>query len=220
MTLVLGLPQFLALSMWELRIIVAHEMVHFRTRHTTIVVFLFRFLESLSRAVEPLQRRWWRWADPIYWMFSAFHHLVWRLSAPIERRQELRADAVSAALYGGELAVRTLLKDWLLANQFESEVSDYRRTLAAGSRTPLPNLYRFFEERWREYSPESQEYLERRLVEEDPETADAARPSLGTRIALLRSFPPQPQPEPRLAAHLLPRLAELESQLMTTWRPN
>ncbi len=213
LVLVFGLPELLLLSLAELRMIMAHELVHFRHRHTTVVVFLFRFLQSLRQALTPLQRRWWRRADPIYWLFSAFFAVIAWLAEAIERRQELRADAVSASTYGGDLAVRTLLKDWLLANQFESAREDYAQLVASGRMSSQRNLYRFFVDRWRDFSPDAQAYLERRLIEEDQGQTEGGGVPMRTRIQLLRTFPSQPQTESRAAAQLLANVPQLEQQL-------
>ncbi len=213
LTLVLGLPEMLLMTVSDLRVIIAHELVHFRSHHTTMVVFLFRFLESLRRALQPLSKRSWRWADPVYWIFWLLHRLVSNLCLPIQRLQELRADAVSAAVYGGELAVHTLLKDWLVASQFDLAVEEYRQLVGRRGVTGHVDVYRFFLDRWREYSPESQEYLERRLVEEDAADADDDRPTMRSRLRLLRSFPDRGPAEPRPVSELLADLSQLRQQL-------
>ena len=95
LTLVLGLPELMVMTVAELRMVIAHEMVHFRGGDTTVTVFLFRFLESLRRAIEPMARCWWRWIDPIYWLFAGFYRMVSRFAQPIQWRQERNADMVS-----------------------------------------------------------------------------------------------------------------------------
>jgi len=211
--LVLGLPELLMLTIAELRVIVAHELVHFRNHHTTAVVFLFRFLESLRQAWEPLQRRRWYRVDPIYWFFRGFYHVVAWLTQPIQRYHELHADAVSAAAYGGDLAARTLLKDWLLANEFESAVEDYRSRLAEHRVSAQGNVYRFFVDCSREFSSESQAYLEKRFLDEPEDASSEDRPSMRRRLLLLRSFPGESRYDSRPATELLPELSSLQDQL-------
>lgn len=211
--LVLGLPELLMLTVAELRVIVSHELVHFRNHHTTVVVFLFRFLESLRRAWEPLGRHKWYRADPIFWFFWCFHRLVSLLCQPIQRHHELHADAVSAAAYGGDLAVRTLLKDWLLAHEFDTAVEDYRSRLANHKISDRGNVYRFFVDRSREFSPESQKYLEDRFLDEAEDDAEDGRPSMRRRLLLLRSFPDVPTGESRPASELLADVESLQERL-------
>jgi Zn-dependent protease with chaperone function len=217
--LVLGLPELLMLTVAELRVIVAHELVHFRNHHTTAVVFLFRFLESLRRAWEPLAQRSWHRADPIFWFFWCFHRLVSWLCQPIQRHHELHADAVSAGAYGGDLAVRTLLKDWLLAHEFDSAVEDFRSRLTDHKISVRGNIYRFFVDRSREFSPESQKYLEDRFLDEAEDDSQDGRPSMRRRLLLLRSFPDVPTGESRPASELLADVNGLQEQLHALMMP-
>jgi Zn-dependent protease with chaperone function len=212
--LVLGLPEMLLLTTAELRVIVAHEMVHFRSHHTTAVVFLFRFLESLRRAWEPLSQRKLYRLDPIYWFFRLFHALVASLCQPIQRHQELHADAVSGSAYGGDIAVRTLLKDWLLANEFDSAVEEYQTAVAEKRLSPHGSLYTYFVDRSHEFSPQSQEYLERRLLEEQEDSTDD-RPTMRRRLTLLRSLPPGEPVKSIPVTELLSGLDSLCGELQT-----
>jgi Zn-dependent protease with chaperone function len=213
LTLVLGLPQLLVLSVQELKVIVAHEMAHFRCRDTTVVVFLFRFGESLRKVCDELQARAWRWADPIYWLFLAAHRLTVRVARPIQRQQELHADAISAAIYGGELAVQTLLKDWLLTNQFELAVHDYPTTLVNGQIAESVNVFQFFQDRWRNFSAAARGYLETRLAEEERDLPPDSRPTFQARFQRMREFPSQPLTESPPAVDLLSGLPVITTLL-------
>src|SRR5205814_1557761 len=121
--LVLGLPHLTVLSAGELQMIVAHELVHVSRGDTSLGVFSYRFLESLRLSIRRMQRHAWRWFNPLYALAAGYFRLFLYLSVPIRRFQELRCDAVSAAAFGGELAAATLLKEWLLAHQFEMLVA-------------------------------------------------------------------------------------------------
>lgn len=219
LSLVLGLPQLLVLTVDELKVIIVHELAHFRTRDTTIVVFLFRFAESLRKALVVLRTRPYRFVDPLYWLFAAAYQFVLRLGEPIQRQQELNADEVSAAVYGGELAVHTLLKDWLLVNQFVTAVEEYIPAVGRGEMSGQGTVFRFFEDRWQDFSDAAREYLERRLVEEEPGEESGARPTMKTRIARMRAYPPKATPGTRPASQLLPDLPRIAEELhRQLWR--
>jgi Zn-dependent protease with chaperone function len=213
LTLVLGLPQLLIVSGNQLRCIIAHEMAHFRSRDTTVVVFLFRFTESLRRARSDLQQSTWRAADPIYWLFAVAHRCMLRVAQPIQRAQELHADAVSAAVYGGELAVQTLLTDWLLANQFEAAVQEYTVAVANGQVSADVNLFWFFKDRWHAFSAAGRDYLERRLAEEEAGLPGSDRPTFTRRFGRMRTFPAKPLAESPPASELLSNLPEMVARL-------
>jgi hypothetical protein len=157
------------------------------------------------------QRRLYR-LDPIYWFFWLFHRLVASLCQPIQRHQELHADAVSGSAYGGDIAVRTLLKDWLLANEFDSSVEEYIKGIREKRLSPEGSLYTYFVDRSHEFSPQSQEYLEQRLSEEEKGSIDD-RPTMRRRLRLLRSLPPGDPVKSPLVSELLPTLDTLQSQL-------
>lgn len=216
--LVLGLPQLLVLTVAELQVILAHEMAHFRRGHTTRVVFLYRFAESLRLAISRARRRWWRWFDPVYWFCLLIFRLFVLFSAPVQRKQELRADCVSAAHYGGDIAVHTLLKDWLLENQFDSAIEEFLDDSQAESPRLHGSVYQLFVDRWRDYSAAGEEYLERRLREEERTSFFDPQPTINSRLSAMRSYPAgsdsdRGESERRQPANLHLDLATLEKQL-------
>jgi Zn-dependent protease with chaperone function len=213
LTLVLGLPQLLVLSVNELQCIISHEMAHFRSRDTTVVVFLYRFTESLRRVLAKVQRHRWRSADPIYWVFTGAHAFILRLARPIQRAQELNADAISAALYGGDLAVQTLLTDWLLANQFEETCRALFSARARQEPSGQENVFQLFKDRWHHFSAAGRQYLERRLAEEETGLPADSRPTFTRRFERMRQFPTRHLLESPPAADLLLSLPSLSEAL-------
>ncbi|MCH5372909.1 MAG: hypothetical protein JJ992_02945 [Planctomycetes bacterium] len=99
-----------------------------------------------------------------------------------------------------------------MANEFDSAIDDYRRRLAEHSVSPRGNLYRFFADRSREFSPESQAYLEKRFLDE-PDQSNEDRPSMRRRLLLLRSYPAVSQNDPRPARELVTEMVNLQDQL-------
>ena len=213
LTVVLGLPNLAVLSLSELRVILAHEMAHIAVGDTRLEVYSFRFLKSLWDAAEASRRKWWRWVDPVTWIFfRAYYWFVLQLLAPLRRYQELRADFVSAALYGGNVAVRTLLKDWLVVHEFSATVALFDRGGHAGQVESDRSVYDQFLARWQELSPRGQQYLERRLTEEERGSFWDSHPTVQRRIQVMRAAPRQDEANVGCARDLLPdfeRLAEL-----------
>jgi Zn-dependent protease with chaperone function len=218
-TLVLGLPQLLVLSLSELRVILTHEMAHLGA-DTRLSVFAYRFTESLRIALDQLRARWWSRFDPLYWFFAGFSQIVIRVAAPAQRRRELRADAISAEAYGGTLASHTLLKEWLIENQFEQVLEEL--SAAADTDQPLPrdgtnisppNVYRVFVDRWRDFSRDGEAYLAQRLDQVEDWNMFDSHPTMRSRIKLMRDYPEVAIDSDRPAGQLLPDIESLEQRL-------
>lgn len=210
--LVLGLPQMLVFTMGELRVVLVHEMVHLGRRDTTLTVFLFRFVDSIQRALDALSARWWHRVDPLYWFFAAFHWALGLVVGPIQRRTEARADRASAELCGGELAAHTLLKDWFVDGQFDETLrswSDRAADQDTGDSSLRANLYRLFADRWRELSADAEQYLADRL-QDQPDSAFDPHPAMRNRLAMMRQFPAVDGQETKRAVELLPDVNRLE----------
>lgn len=96
--LYLGLPLLRALTLDEVRAVIAHEFGHFVSRHGRSTSFVFRVRSrwaNIARALPPglvsgLLRRFFAWYAP--W-FAAY-------SLTLARRQEFEADAFAASLTG------------------------------------------------------------------------------------------------------------------------
>ncbi len=128
----------------------------------------------------------------------------------MQRHQELRADCISAATFGGELAARTLLKDCLLSHQFMAALASYY----PGENGPTgDNFFRWFRSQWHDFTPGGQDYLLRRLEAEERESFWDPDPTISQRVSLMRTFPTQePQPA-RPASELIEGLPALENRL-------
>jgi len=211
LTLVVGLPHLAVLTTTELKVILAHELAHLRQGDTSLAVFIFRFLESLRAYLEKCSTRPWRWASPLFlYSFAYFRLFLW-LASPIRRHQELFADRLSAVAYGGKLAARTLVKEWLLARQFDAAVASY--DVAGGSREDDGNVFLWFRRNWREFSPQGQDYLLARLAQEERPAYSDSHPAMCKRVAAMKAYPPVEPPDGAPASTLLPDLAALEKQL-------
>jgi Zn-dependent protease with chaperone function len=189
LVLALGLPHLLVLSAAELQVIVAHELTHIRQKDTTLAVFFFRFSQSLRTYIDRANAARLGWLNPVAWIELTSYWLVQALIAPVQRRQEILADCLSAQVLGGDLARRTLLKDWLVTLQFaslvEKRLSDSQSRIMPDRRT----LHQQFAEEWREISAAGREYLRQRLDEMEEESYWDSHPTLSSRLRAVAAYP-------------------------------
>ena len=208
--LVLSVPQMGVFTTAELGVILAHELSHFGGGYTRLIVFLDRFANSLRTSTEAIGTRWWHWFDPIYWFNFGYLRAFVLLSAPLQRHQELLADRVSAEIFGGEVAARTLLKDWLLSNQFLSAIGSYEPN--ENGEAP-ENIFSWFRQRWRDFSTDGEDYLLRRLESQQQPSFWYDDPTIPERVQLMRKFPPQDIEPIRPVRELVANLDALEDRL-------
>lgn len=189
LVLALGLPHLLVMSAAELQLIIGHELAHVRQKDTTLAVFFFRFAHSLETYLAGVEQAYLGSLNLIAWLerFSAWLFKV--LIGPVQRRQEILADCVSARVFGGDLARRTLIKDWLVTTQFttlmEKRVYESHNGLAAEPRT----LHQQFVDEWREVSASGREYLRKRLDQVEQESYYDSHPALNSRLRAVAAYP-------------------------------
>lgn len=204
--LVVGLPHLAVLQVGDLTAILAHELAHFRRGDTRLGVFCSRFLQTLGRWVELAGRRRLHYIDPLYWLARGYFAVFLRLLVPLRRQQEFRADYWSARVCGGPAAADALLREWVVARQFETVVA----APAASDKRAGETIYDRLTRRWRALSPAGLSYLEGRLWQTESSPAFASHPTLAERVAAMRSLPPLDPPDPTPARVLLrdfPRVA-------------
>lgn len=209
--LMLSLPQLEVLSVDELKVILGHELAHFGRGDTRLTVFFSRLLGSLERSIASAQEKWWRFIDPIYWFQRAYRRLFALLSSPVQRHQELRADSISAVVCGGDLAARTLLKDCLLTHQFMAAEASYHPPSPGDN--GQDTLFSWFRHRWRDFSPDGQDYLLRRLEAEEKASFWDPDPTISQRVQLMRSFPAKGAPSAQPARELFENFEQLEQEV-------
>lgn len=211
--LVLGLPHLLVLNESELGVILGHELAHFGRGDTRFTVFISRFLTTLQRFIDSMSQRWWKWVNPFYWFHWLYHRLFLFISSPYQRHLELRADRISASLYGGELAARTLLKDWLLSHQFMAAVASYDPAAASDNGRAGDNVFAWFEHKWHDFSEAGQDYLLARLEAEERPSFWDSHPTIAQRVQSMRAFSVTEIQPGRPARELLQNFPHLEQQL-------
>jgi Zn-dependent protease with chaperone function len=213
LVVVLGLPILTVFNVGELKVILGHELAHIGRGDTRLEVFMVRVLEMLRRQAPEARQRWWRWLDPLAWYAWGSAAVLAFLLGPMWRHQELRADSLSAAAYGGELAARTLLKDWLAVHEFAQAVLSFDGDGRPDAGSSPQSVFHRFAERWQEFSRVGQEYLERRLREEERPSFWDSHPTVHARTAAMRRFPPRTEEDQRPARELLPDFDDLAAKL-------
>jgi Zn-dependent protease with chaperone function len=213
LVVVLGLPILTVFNVSELKVILGHELAHIGRGDTRLEVFMVRVLEMLRRQVPHERRCWWRWLDPLVWYAWASATLLAALLGPMWRHQELRADSLSAAAYGGDLAAQTLLKDWLAVHEFAQAVLSFGGDGCHDTGWSTQSVFHRFAQRWQEFSRVGQEYLERRLQEEERPSFWDSHPTVYARTTAMRRFAPRDGEDRRPARELLPDFDDLAAKL-------
>ena len=208
--MLLSLPQMGVFNEKEFGVILAHELSHFGCGYTRLVVFLERFVNALRTSVEAGQNRWWRWIDPIYWLQYVYLRMLILLTAPMQQRQEFRADSVSASIFGGDVAAHTLLKNWLLGNQFLTAITSYE---PGKNGDDSENVFQWFRSQWRDYTADGEDYLLKRLESLQKPSFWNDDPTISQRVALMRTFPPKDAGTTRPMREVVEDLGPLEKQL-------
>jgi len=189
LVLVLGLPHLLILRSDELAVIVGHELTHFRQQDTTLAVFFYRFSRSLRIALDAAGKNPFRWLNPALWIEWVSYQIFCLLIAPFQRAQEIAADCRTAAFHGGDVARRTLLREWFVANRFEALVQQRLDQLKLGKDDDRRTIYEQFVEEWRDVSVEAQQFLRDKLEELEEESYWDSHPALKHRIKAVSAYP-------------------------------
>ncbi len=181
LVLAVGLPLIEILTNSEMKVILAHELAHFSGGETRSRVFIFRFLAALRGVIYEHVLGPGRFLDPVYWFVQVLHPVVVALAQPHQKQQEYRADALAAELLGSEISIHTLLKTWLISNQFDAIAASY------DPQSQGDNLYQHFAQSWSEFSQQGHAYLRNRLAELERDVQED-HPTITQRIAALEKL--------------------------------
>ena len=191
--LLLGLPLLHALTISELRAVLAHELAHLARGDATWSAGSLRFVEGLGRALDDGSGRSW---GPLRAWALACRGVSVTLIGPIARGQEARADRASASLAGGPVAASALIKVAIVQPLFR-ELLAYRDEAPADG----PNLYARFRAFWARLPDSLLEAMRLRLLTVDPGSGDTPHPPLPERVTMIQSYPDRPEtPEDAAAA--------------------
>ncbi|QDU28806.1 Protease HtpX [Anatilimnocola aggregata] len=189
LVLVLGLPHLLILRADELAVIVGHELTHFRQQDTTLAVFFFRFSQSLRNSLVRAGKSPISWLNPaiaIEWIsYQTFTLLI----APVQRGQEIAADCRSAEVFGGDVARRTLLQEWFVANRFDALVEQRIEDSRIGRSSDTRTIYEQFSEEWKDVTVRAQQFLRDRLEHLERDYYWDSHPALKDRLLAVSAYP-------------------------------
>ncbi|MDF1504519.1 M48 family metalloprotease [Roseisolibacter sp. H3M3-2] len=217
-TLVVGLPVLAALSVDELRSVVAHELAHLGHHHGRLAAWVYRTRRTWLRLMAAVHERG---AMPIFvrWPFAHYVPRLDALSAHTARAQELLADRVAASLVGARTTADTLvlmdLGGRIVGDRFWPAVHDAVET---DPEPPHP-FARMTAEGARPAPGGDTEALLRELLEEETEDDDS-HPCLTERLRAVGEPARLPPAVPATAGEALlgAAFAELAARLDAEWR--
>jgi Zn-dependent protease with chaperone function len=189
LVLVLGLPHLMILRADELAVIVGHELVHLRQQDTTLALFFFRFSQFLETSLAAARRSPLLWLNPCIWLEWVSFQLFSLLIAPVQRGQEIVADCRSAEAFGGDVARRTLIREWFVSNRFEDLVDQRLKESRLGRDNDPRTIYEQFRDEWQEISSKAQQFLRDRLEELEPQSYWDSHPTLKERLNAVSAYP-------------------------------
>jgi Zn-dependent protease with chaperone function len=209
--LVLGLPYVYALSLDELRSVLAHELGHFTLGHLTLSRVTWHFIGRIDGRLERWREAEFHALNPLFWSTAASAALLAAIYHPWWRLHELDADRVAARTMGANHRIASLRKlGDLLA------VAEATRLVALVARkdgvAPLHLGEAAARLSWR-----MDPVVKRRLAvqaEGDPHDLEGrTHPPTALRIAALRGVPEKPARHGELAARYLPDVRKLEEHI-------
>jgi Zn-dependent protease with chaperone function len=158
--LALGYAGMQALTIGELRAILAHEYGHFSHGETRLVPVIcrvqlvsFLMLQGVSRS------GWMAYLNPAFWFLRAFLAVFHGLNSARDRRRELLADRIAALAYGGDAFERALSTVTYAAQDLERTVALLLTLRAMG--LAQDGLYGLQELKRRDFPPPLRRAIER-----------------------------------------------------------
>lgn len=209
LVLVLGLPHLMILRSDELAVIIGHELIHLRQQDTTLALFFFRFSHFLKTSLAAAIKSPLHWLNPCIWLEWVSYQLFSLLIAPVQRGQEIVADCRSAETFGGDVARRTLIREWFISNRFEDLVDQRLEASALGKDTDPRSIYEQFSDEWQEVSAKAQQFLRDRLEVMEPQSYWDTHPTLKERLDAVSAYPNFGTDPAGPAANLIGNITEL-----------
>ncbi|MEV7549554.1 M48 family metalloprotease [Amycolatopsis sp. NPDC089917] len=129
-TMLIGLPLLAAMSVSELRSVLAHELGHYSGGHTRLLALTYRGTQTLAFTVDRLD------GGPARALLSAYSKLYLLVARSANRRQELQADEASVLAAGSRTAAAALRKAATLSPLWKDYAERYLSLGATARRTP------------------------------------------------------------------------------------
>lgn len=210
--LVVGLPYAYALSLDELRAVVAHELAHFTLGHTTLSRLTWHFIRRIAGRLESMQEGDFWALNPVYWCTRASLALFEAIYAPWSRLHEFDADRRSGQAAGSNHAISALRKarEAVPAVSVATElVTEVARLQGVAPRHLGEAAARLS---WR-MDPAVKRRLARASEGDPLDLEGRTHPPTAHRIAALHALPQKPARHGELAARYLPDLRALEEHV-------
>lgn len=208
--LYIGIPLFHALTMAELRAVLAHELGHYSGAHTRLGAIAYRGRLAVAGTVSRIGK----W-NPAGWLFRGYGLLYLLADAAVSRRQELEADAAAVRAAGRAVAVGALTELHVVDAAYAFYLKRY---VSAGAEHKLlpDDVFGGFGRMLRARRDEL-DGLRSGLSAEPPSRSESrweTHPPLAVRVAAINALPDAGVAnDPRRAADLLPDLDHIGTAL-------
>jgi Zn-dependent protease with chaperone function len=210
--LVVGLPYVYALSLDEVRAVIAHELAHFTLGHTALSRLTWHFIRRIGGRLASMEEGEFWALNPVYWCTRASLGVFGAIHAPWSRLREFDADRRSARAAGSNHAISALRKcrEAVPAVSLASDlVADVARRQQVAPRHLGEAAARLS---WR-MDPAVKRRLARASEGDPLDLEGRTHPPTAHRITALRGLPEKPARHGELAARYLPDLRSLEEHV-------
>lgn len=206
----LGLPLLQALSVSELRAVLAHEFGHYHAGDTSLGPLVYTTRAAIGRTIANLQRSNSILQLPFQWYGKLF---LW-ISLAVSRAQEYAADALGARVAGTDAMISGLQTVHGVAPAFQAYVrSELQPVLGAGFRPPVAEGFAQFMAA-EQVATVMARAVAQELADGVSDSSDT-HPALRERVEALRQTAHVSQPaDDRRAICLLDGVPRLERELL------
>jgi Zn-dependent protease with chaperone function len=212
--MIVGLPMIAALTVSELRGVLAHEFGHYVGGETRLAPVIYRTRRAIGRTINALARSEHVITRLMFVPFHLYGLMYLRTTLGISRRQELDADQMAARIAGGSAFESGLVKIHAAGLVLDAYMNgEIGGLLAAGYRPPIAEGF----ERFLRAEPIAA-VLEKadEVIREGTSDPYDSHPSLKERLDALRTATDSPLRDPDPAAtELLRNEPALEAQLLS-----
>jgi heat shock protein HtpX len=212
--MIVGLPMIAALTVSELRGVLAHEFGHYVGGETRLAPVIYRTRQAIGRTVNALARSEHVITRLMFVPFHLYGLMYLRTTLGISRMQELDADQMAARIAGGSAFESGLIKIHAAGLVLDAYMNgEIGGLLAAGYRPPIAEGF----ERFLGAEPIAA-VLEKadEVIREGTSDPYDSHPSLKERLDALRTATDSPLRDPDPAAtELLRNEPALEAQLLS-----
>jgi heat shock protein HtpX len=212
--MIVGLPMIAALTVSELRGVLAHEFGHYVGGETRLAPVIYRTRQAIGRTVNALARSEHVITRLMFVPFYLYGLMYLRTTLGISRRQELDADQMAARIAGGEAFESGLVKIHAAGLVFDAYMNgELGGLLAAGCRPPVAEGFALF---LRAQGKAAALQKADEVMREGTSDRYDSHPSLKERLDALRGATHWPLRDPDPAAtELLRNEPALEAQLLS-----